>query len=171
MSKKGKKYKSTSSNNNQAMSQNKQAGLEEIAQELGSFSTEKKSSAGINFAEVKKKIEQESNGKEAAALTNMMEEFAQEAEVFSSNKQPTYGEVNTDPDISSSKQQNEQASKGKNAESGFTKMVEEIADEIGLFQSDNKSSSGKSKIGSDIAEITNKILKPFKKDSNWHLSK
>jgi hypothetical protein len=170
MSNKGKQYNSSGGNKKQVKSQYNQANpnKEEFSHELGLASPSNKQSAGkavtgINFAEIKKQVEQEGNSEEAAALTNMMEEFAQEAEVFSSNKQPTYGEVNTDPDLSSSKQQSEQASNGKNAESGFTKMVEEIADEIGLFQSDSKS-SGKSRIGSEIAEIKNKILKPFKKD-------
>lgn len=171
MSNKGKQNKSSGGNKNRGKGDYNQANpnKEEFSHELGlaSPSSKQKQSAGktgINFAEVKKQIEQEGNSKDAASLTNMIEEIAQEAEVFSSNKQPTYGEVNTDPDLLSSKQQSEKASKGNNAESGFTKMVEEIADEIGLFQSDNKSSSAKSKIGSEITEIKNKILKPFKKD-------
>ena len=42
-------------------------------------------------------------------------------------------------------------------------MMEEIADEVGLFQSDKKS-SGKTIAGTDIAEVKRKIFKSFKKD-------
>ncbi len=87
----------------------------------------------------------------------MMEEFAQEAD-FTNASQPSFGKITTDPDISS------QSSKGKSSSSGFSKMMEEIADEVGLFQSDNKSSAGKTIAGTDIAEIKRKIFKPFKKE-------
>ena len=167
MSKKGKKYKSPGANKNQVNNQYDQANpnKEEFSHELGLESPSNnqkgnvgKKVTGTNFAEVMKQNFQ--NGKtNEESFTNMMEEIAQEVELSD-------GKINTDPDIAHVKKQNKQEAKSKdnNSESGFTKMVEEIADEIGLSKSDQKSSEGKSKIGAEIAEIKNKILKPFKKD-------
>ena len=162
MSKKSKKKQTTGATTNKAKQNNNAASIEEFAEELGITSSNNKNKAsaskkvtGTNFAEVMKQNFQA--GKGEASLNNLMEEIAQEAEL-------TDGKINTDPDIAHVKKQKNQASKSNNTDSGFTKMVEEIADEIGLFQSDNQSSSGKSKLGSEITEIKNKILKPFKKD-------
>ena len=65
---------------------------------------------GTNFAELMKQNLQAGNGKNEASFTNMMEEIAQEVQLSD-------GEINTDPDITNVKKQN-QASKGKNEESG-----------------------------------------------------
>ena len=130
--------------------------IEEYAAETGIFPPSSPSGGNKQYSQGKGK-----NG------SSMKEEFAKEANFpKKAARQPSLGKIDTDPDIANVNNHEVQLSKtkGKNGGDGFTKMIEEIADEVGLFKSDKKQSSGKSKMGSEFEQIKEKIMKPFKKE-------
>ena len=163
---------SKKSSGNQGKNQNKQANIGEFVKELGEAGKNPSNVIEEYAAEIGIFSPSASGGKKQPAqgkgksASNMKEEFAKEANFpKKAARQPSIGKIDTDPDIANVNNHDVQLSKSKSKNGdGFTKMIEEIADEVGLFKSDKKQSTGKSNMGSEFEQIKEKIMKPFKKD-------